>query len=84
MSEWQPIETAPKDETKFLGWNKDFGARETYYRFYGEGSSARVEYEKGFGPRGSYEWHEPQSGWLSSWKPTHWMRLPKPPEKDAA
>jgi len=76
MSALQQIATAPKDETRFLGWNKEYGFRETYYRFYGVGSIMREEYEKGFGPRGSYEWYEPQSGWLSSWKPTHWMELP--------
>jgi hypothetical protein len=75
-SKLQPIKFAPKDETKFIGWNKEYGFRETYYRFYEEGTIARSEYENGFGPQGYYDWSEPISNWGSSWKPTHFMAAP--------
>ncbi|KVP19420.1 hypothetical protein WJ85_08000 [Burkholderia ubonensis] len=80
---WQPIETAPKDGTAILGWNADYEARQTHWAFYGEGSIAKAEFDAGKGESGSWYWHEPQSHWLSGWKPTHWMPMPDTPA-DAA
>ena len=76
---WQPIETAPKDGTSILSRNDEYGIRETYWRFYGEGSPAKGLFDKGHGPSGAWNWSEPQNHWASSWKPTHWMPLPAAP-----
>lgn len=80
---WRDIASAPKDETRILAWSAGLGARETYWRLYGEGSQAREWFKRGEGPSGAWNWVEPQNNWASSWKPTHWMPLPPPPESDA-
>lgn len=61
--EWQPIRTAPKDETEVLLYLEDYsenvsGVFVGYYE------------RKGF-------WRSGSDGWR--WYPTHWMPLPKPP-----
>ncbi|MDN7814857.1 hypothetical protein [Burkholderia vietnamiensis] len=76
---WQPIETAPKDGTQILGWCINYGARQTHWHLYGEGSIAKAEFDAGKGESGNWYWEEPMSHWLSSWKPTHWMPLPAAP-----
>lgn len=64
MSEWQPIETAPKDGTMVLIWRKlekgiggDFPAH------------AAVDEWRG------NSWYRTRPGQ----QPTHWMPLPSPP-----
>ena len=79
VQEWLPIETAPKDGTRIFAMNFQYGARETYWRLYGEGSIAKVSFDAGLGPNGYWNWQEPQNHWGGSWTPTHWMSLPKPP-----
>ena len=69
MTEWQPIETAPKDGTKVL-----------LGRFSGTGTDhdgrVRVDWYRQLGD--SY------IGWgdfnMRYWPPTHWMPIPPPPE----
>lgn len=69
MSEWNPIETAPKDGTYILAYSPlahEFNysnIRVTYYR--------RSEDKQGF-----IGWGEFNS---RNWPPTHWMPLPEPP-----
>ena len=69
MSEWQPIETAPKDGTVFVSWAPDELHSEGGYwcLLYWEGKnySAFVEYWDG----------EPPGA-----EPKHWMSLPEPPQ----
>jgi hypothetical protein len=77
-SPWQPIETAPKDGTRIIGWSWQYGASETSSKTYSQGS---IGYEQGLTDRW-WQWYEPQSGCLSRWLPTHWMPLPPTP-KDA-
>ncbi len=77
---WQPIETAPRDGTYILGWDRLFGFRETYWDLYGDGSPAKASYLSGYGPNGKWSWLEPQSNWSGSWKPTHWMPSPALPD----
>lgn len=66
MSEWQPIETAPKDRTAILVYCPESGIIYQVYRFEGEdrfrmyNSGGRIVYQK----------------------PTHWMLLPDPPKSD--
>jgi hypothetical protein len=66
MSDWQPIETAPRDGTEFLGYRRGVIA-----------SAHRVQREDcemwTFGPSSAA--HELYPGH----RPTHWMPLPDPP-----
>ena len=76
MSEWQPIETAPKDGTEFQAWVvlKDRtagGFWEPKCRFNEHGAFeifGRVDYD--------------EDGWdcFLHLEPTHWMPLPEPPK----
>jgi len=67
---WQPIETAPKDETTVIiggnGW-VDVGFF-TYVRNW----------------KGQHGWYLLEESWrkyeVSTIEPTHWMPLPEPPE----
>jgi hypothetical protein len=66
--EWQPIETAPKDGTRLLGYDV-------------ESSDMAVVYwcEKPW----TREWRLVVcGGWAEDdeWEPTHWMPLPDPPK----
>ena len=94
MSNWQPIETAPRDGTAVLVWVP--GAREGAEGAWGRHgkntpSVAVAKYD-------DYKWRpeeerwtgdivEFESGWESTGsynvtvalKPTHWMPLPEPP-----
>ncbi len=83
IDEWRPIETAPRDGTKILGFNKEYGgARETSMSFYQEGSLGYQYFVSGTGPREiGWEWREPIHGWCGSWMPTHWMSLQEPPKE---
>lgn len=72
MSEWQPIETAPKDGTEVLVWalwidpdTDSFGSGSTFHK-------ARIDKWV----RGAW-WRTKQSPHM---QPTHWMPLPEPPK----
>lgn len=75
---WLPIESAPKD-VPIIGWSLRYGARETRWTLYGQGSPAKGKFDRGEGPDGYWDWSEPMNNWGSSWSPTHWMPLPPPP-----
>ena len=70
MSEWQPIDTAPKDGTEILlgglyakkKWTQSVGSRVGEYWMSNDG--------------GDPEWSS-----ILFFKPTHWMPLPAPPKK---
>lgn len=73
MSEWQLIETAPKDGTPILTFYADaHGMRRYSIRYWSSGD---------WGPR--------SEGWSDEWRqlrkdsPTHWMPLPEPPSLDS-
>ena len=75
MTEWQPIETAPKDgET----WVLVFAPVDAYYR--SEVWPARIAEPRYQGEDGKVLaigiGHD---GTQYGWHPTHWMPLPKPP-----
>ena len=77
MSEWQSIETAPKDGEPVLIWKPD-------ERMVGEYMMAAYwcDVQDGFVPVGGYH----KQGYRSTVTetdqgyPTHWMPLPAPPE----
>lgn len=67
---WQPIETAPKDGTRFLGAN-DEGISITSWSdmWNGTWTDEASTTDDGHGWYG----HD-------NWIPTHWMPLPEPPK----
>ena len=67
MSEWKPIETAPKDGTEILLVHRADGKSIRRHR-YGVGCYSAMN-------GGSILW---DWGWTIP--PTHWMPLPSPPE----
>lgn len=66
MTEWQPIETAPKDATEVLGY-----VGPSY-----EGGCLILSYYRCNGLKAWRDWDQ------DIWEPTHWMPLPQPPETD--
>lgn len=79
MSEWQPIETAPKDGTLVLltiGTHTGVGRwavisrRDTLNDT--DDDVAVFDYEFG--------WRSPNDKRINGKQPTHWMPLPQPPE----
>lgn len=59
---WQPIDTAPRDGTHFLG----FGQSEYHLTYWDDSST----------PPWRYNYGDIEMWWY----PSHWMRLPDPPE----
>lgn len=66
MSEWQPIETAPKDGKEFLAMAHFYGAVVVYFDYLDEKFSCGFD----------------DSGFFDTLTLTHWMPLPPPPTKD--
>ena len=77
MTEWQPIETAPKDGTVLIGkipnGNLDF--------------NNEIKWVSGWCALYKMEWGGMKKEiWLKlndEHQPTHWMPLPKPPKQEA-
>lgn len=73
MGEWQPISTAPKDETPVLCWHPDNGVAVMIYT----GERPKRLYKWGWEfCRASNFWPTAQG---ERHRPTHWMPLPGPP-----
>lgn len=72
LGAWRPIETAPRDGTKVLAWNKGCGHWVASFRLptYGEPQN-ESHYVK--------EWRDGGGRWAT---PTHWMPLPAEPKDD--
>ena len=64
MSEWQPIETAPRNATEILVILANHDVHVVYGHYYDL--------------RQKFEWA--QFDGVNDYNPTHWMPLPKPPE----
>lgn len=71
MTEWQPIETAPKDGTVILAYRKDAGIFEAHYVSPAEMIASDDE---------KLAWFTTDGEDLTNDLPTHWQPLPKPPE----
>lgn len=70
MSEWQPIETAPKDGAPFLAcmdWRVD-----------DLGKCCVIRWRAPISSRSPGQWLSIPGDW--SYRPTHWMPLPEPPQ----
>lgn len=83
MSEWQPIETAPKDGTEIIlrkGDRVTSGAwiewSETSTEFHGTTGAWLGEVEQDSGAN----WASWDGGFLEEDEPTNWMPLPEPPK----
>lgn len=74
--EWQPIETAPKDGTAFVGSNGKYAYRTMLGRYY-----VKWPHEEG-GPTYAEKWNKETGDSVYPWKPTHWMPLPPCPNQD--
>lgn len=71
MSDWQPIETAPKDGTRILlGGCKLMSSVQIGWWGAGRYINRSVGYER--------DW---TTGSTYGFNPTHWMQLPQPPEQ---
>jgi hypothetical protein len=78
MSAWQPIETAPKDGTKFWGLNGEDAIAMFWHPGFGEFVSGfhRMTMAAGYTIDGQpFKDHSPEVH-----SPSHWMPLPEPPE----
>jgi hypothetical protein len=64
MSEWQPIETAPRNMQTILGAHKGSGVVRVTWR----SAIGDDRYSADYMPEGRF------------WRPTHWMPLPEPPK----
>ena len=73
MSEWQPIETAPKDVIEmFVIRAFNVTSPSGHVKNY----TSDPFCVSGFSARDDGDW----DGWPHSFRPTHWLRLPPPPE----
>ena len=74
MTEWQPIETAPKDGTWILGYHpKEWPIICWYMVCITDPMGNHYEHEA---------WHRMNGAGVSMFNsPTHWMPLPEPPSE---
>ncbi len=87
MSEWQPIDTAPKDGTKILGWAADEeDGWEIMVVSWAEAQhdpeSEFAEHDAGWNGRILYPGHlsNDDDPCPPTFTITHWMPLPEPPK----
>lgn len=65
MSEWQPIETAPRDGTKVLVYSTVDGGNSSFFQH---------------GLWQGLPWRSPGNPDFEKAKPSRWMPLPEPPK----
>ena len=86
MSRWHPIETAPKDGTAILGYGRHTGSPPDAQRGVVEGDHwwAIMLWDiwRETGLAQSRRWVFAKDGARMWSDPTHWMRLPEPPETE--
>lgn len=81
--EWQPIETAPKDGTKFDAWcvnpeTGGMGVRFADVQMRGDRSGFGLILHSKEGVH--WEYIESCHGIFPPWRITHWMPIPEPPK----
>jgi hypothetical protein len=76
MSDWQPIETAPKDGTVLLLWGEFTDASEPFIGWYDDRDSRRPEM-----PFGPFVWRQHKASTVAERCVRWWMPLPQPPEE---
>lgn len=82
MSEWQPIETAPKDGTQILLYCNYYSSSNIEIGSFRNDDNDKEGEEKGWFDN-SYD--DFSCGYASTpLAPTHWMPLPDPPQLDEA
>lgn len=88
MGEWQPIETAPKDGTPILAFVPPDEEEPPDFEYLCDYVVTRWEMQQHFHLEPSKEHPglyrrvvESEGHWLGGWAPTHWMRLPSPPQQ---
>jgi hypothetical protein len=69
MMEWKPIETAPKDGTRILVFDREY---------HGEIAACEFNKEWGWVERGLD--YATEVWGYGEMEPTHWMPLPQPPK----
>jgi hypothetical protein len=77
MSEWQPMDTAPRDGTRVLGFGESAG------EINGPSGEMEIEVMAYDSPRtdyAGYEWRIAGDAYANWFKPTHWQPLPAPPK----
>lgn len=79
MSEWQPIETAPRDGTFVLGCVKPPSG--AWIEEYEQWQAPRTVCWRGFHPNapGKKQWRDANG---RPFLPTHWQPLPEPPKEN--
>ena len=84
MSEWQPIETAPKDgRTMLVGYLNSHGNWRTMRgRWYSQDTIEEEWEDPDLAGEGWYETVVESDEYPNCWwtTPTHWMPLPEPPK----
>lgn len=70
-TDWQPIETAPKDGTEIL----------LYFRFGHIENGSFVKDRLGYGQWNTFYRTHCSSRWETPYEPSHWMPLPTPPKE---
>lgn len=80
MTDWQPIETAPRDGTPFLTFSSD-AANDPREGVLGTKSTPILVMAFGFADAKPFpvdehgDWHD-----FHCYEPTHWAPLPEPPK----
>lgn len=82
MSEWQPIETAPKDGSPTILFGETFGEWKMYLGSWVESPLHQMVLVENNAQRVVYEWQITSDGYWTStpgrdFHPTHWMPAPE-------
>ena len=65
---WQPIDTAPKDGSRFLAWCPTLA-----------GPKMNIIRWRPLDDDSAFTWQANDNGRIHRYQPTHWMLIPEPP-----
>lgn len=84
MTDWQPIETAPRDGTEFLAFDSTTGKMDvcTMESYPSEWYAVPVQYDSEYGPLNGEFYGDivGSDGRTAASRIVHWMPLPEPPK----